>query len=87
MKIQPSKSKVRTDNLEAKARKVKKKDLAVLLAPYIQREDGLATGPHATRWWCIWGTNFAGQSVEVRCKTRAECLDDLATLHGITVAA
>jgi len=73
------------DNLEYKHKKLKKKDLLFMLAPYVKREDGLNTGNPTNRWWVIYGINFKGREVEIRCKDRDECLANLATLNGITV--
>jgi len=72
-------------SLEYKHKKVKKKDLASMLTPYIKREDGVDTGDPANRYWVIWGTNYKGREVEIRCKERDECLANLATLNGFTV--
>lgn len=85
MIIQQSKRQIWQTELEYKTKKIPPPKLAELMTPYIKREDGLSTGPVALRWWCIWGRNYAGRDVEIRCKTRQACLENLATLNGYIV--
>lgn len=65
--------------LEKKEKKVKKKDLAKMVAQHIKEEKQQSDG-----YW-VKGTNYLGNEVLIHCATKDECLRDLAVLNGVTI--
>lgn len=67
------------EQLEKKEKKVKKKDLAKMVAQHIKEEKQQSDG-----YW-VKGTNFMGNEVLIHCATQEECYKNLATLNGVTI--
>lgn len=80
---QKSKAQLWRESLETKAKKLNKKELRQLLAPYIieMREEGRGQD----KLTIIVGRNFAGREIEIRNRKEQEALADLATLNGYTL--
>ena len=72
--------KQRQDDLEQKRKKMNKKDLRQLLAPYI-----IESQKYGAKDWRIVGRNYIGNVVHLQNAKEDDCLQDLAILNGITV--
>lgn len=78
-----SKSMLWKESLQQQTKKLNKKDLAALLAPYIISI--VETGQGQNKLTTIVGTNFLGSQIELRNRKEEDALADLATLNGYTV--
>lgn len=78
-----SKSQLRREGLEIKAKKLNKKDVKAMLAPHIVSIT--ETGKGQNKMTVVVGTNHLGNKVTLKNRKEDEALKDLATLNGYTV--
>lgn len=81
--MQKSKNQLWRESLETKAKKLNKKDVKALLAPYIVSIT--ETGKGQNKMTTVIGTTFLGRQVTLIHRKEDEALRDLATLNGYSI--